>query len=618
MAIRDVAIGSKLRRMQSVLTFSRLIRFGIVLVLTATPAIAAAAHGLALGAAPKYPADFAHFDYVNPQAPKGGDLYLASMGGFDKLNPFSLKGTAPAGLTDLVFETLAVQSDDEPFSMYGLLAEDMQLAADRLSITFRLNARARFSNGEPVTALDVKHSYDMLMSKAASPLFRALWSDVRDVVVIDPRTVRFEFKRRNRELHMIVGQLPVFARTWGAGKPFGKIMLDQPIASGPYIIERMDLGRSIVYRRNPGYWGAQLPSRSGMFNYDRVSFRYYKDELVRLEAFKAGEFDFVHENVAKNWARGYKGAKFDRGEIIRRELTHQNPQGMQGFVFNLRRPLFQDVRVRKALSLALDFEWMNRQLFYNQYLRSYSFFTNSDMAARGVPSKGELDLLQPVAKYIEPAAFAPVEAPASTAPPRSLRDNLRQARELLENAGWNYRDGAMRNARGEPLEFEFLLDRKSWERVVAPYARNLEKLGIAARYRVLDAALYAKRVDDFDFDIITHWYLSSQSPGNELFLRFASESADEKGSHNLMGLKNPGIDSLVQAVLTTETRQELVIACRALDRALLAGHYVIPHWHNTTHRVAYKNRFGIPDRQPLYYHSEDWMLKAWWILPQAR
>lgn len=590
----------------------------MITLIAMTPSLASAAHGLALGTVPKYPADFTHFDYVNPHAPKGGDLYMSSMGSFDKLNPFTLKGTAPTGLTDLVFETLAVQSDDEPLSMYGLLAEDMQLARDELSITFRLNAKARFSNGEPVTAADVKHSYDMLMGKTASPLFRALWADVKGLAVVDTRTVRFEFRRRNRELHMIVGQLPVFARSWGGGKPFDKITLDPPITSGPYVIERMELGRSITYRRNPDYWGAESPPRRGMFNYDRVHFRFYKDELVRLEAFKAGEFDFVHENVAKNWARGYKGARFERGEIVKRELTHQNPQGMQGFVFNLRRPVFQDVRVRKALALALDFEWMNRQLFYNQYIRSYSFFTNSDIAARGAPSPEELRLLRPLAGFLEPAVFAAVEPPPSTTPPRSLRENLRLARELLREAGWNYRDGAMRNAKDEPLEFEVLLDRKSWERVVAPFSRNLEKLGVAVRYRVLDAALYAKRIDDFDFDIVTHWYLSSQSPGNELFLRFASETADEKGSHNLMGLKNPGIDRLIQAVLTAETREAMIIACRALDRALLAGHYVIPHWHNTTHRVAYKNRFGIPDRQPLYYHSEDWMLKSWWIRPDTR
>jgi microcin C transport system substrate-binding protein len=435
---------------------------------------------------------------------------------------------------------------------------------------------------------------------------------------VDPRTVRFEFKRRNRDLHMIVGQLPVFSRKWGDGKPFEKITLEPPLASGPYVIDRMDLGKNIVYRRDPAYWGAALPTRHGMFNFDRVSFRYYKDELVRLEAFKAGEFDFNHENVAKNWARGYTGPKFTRGEIIKRELTHRNPQGMQGYVFNLRRPLFQDVRVRKALALAMDYEWMNRQLFYNQYKRTSSFFTNSDMAALGAPSPAELKLLEPLRKYLEPGVFAAVEPPPTTSAPHSLRENLRQARELLAAAGWNYRDGALRNAKGEPFAFEMLIDRRSWERVVAPFARSLEKLGIEVKYRVLDAALYSKRIDDFDFDIMVHWFLSSQSPGNELFLRYASENADEKGSRNLMGLKNPGIDRLVQAALTAESRDELVTAWRALDRALLAGYYVIPHWHNTVHRVAYKDRFGIPREQPLYYQPDDWMLRAWWIKPRTR
>ena len=579
---------------------------------------AAAAHGIALGATPKYPPGFTHFDYVNPDAPKGGELHMSNLGSFDKLNPFTLKGTSPAGMTDLMFDTLVVQSDDEPLSIYGLLAEDMQLARDGLSITFRLNAKARFSNGDAVTAADVKHSYDMLISKAASPIYRAMLADVKAIVTVDARTVRFEFKRRNRDLHMIVGQLAIFSRKWGEGKPFEKITLEPPIASGPYVIDRMDLGKNITYRRDLNYWAAQIPARRGMYNYDRVSFRFYKDELVRLEAFKAGEFDFNHENVAKNWARGYTGPKFARGEIIKRELTHRNPQGMQGYIFNLRRPLFQDVRVRKALALAMDFEWMNRQLFYNQYTRTYSFFTNSDMAARDAPTAAELKLLEPVRNYLEPAVFGAVEPQPTTTPPNSLRENLRQARELLTAAGWTYRDGAVRNARGEPFEFEMLIDRRSWERVVAPFARGLEKLGIQVRYRVLDAALYSKRIEDFDFDIMVHWFLSSQSPGNELFLRFASDNADEKGSHNLMGLKNPGIDRLVQAALTAESRDELVTACRALDRALLAGHYMIPHWHNTVHRVAYKNRFGIPQQQPLYYQPDDWMLRAWWVKPEGR
>jgi microcin C transport system substrate-binding protein len=584
-----------------------------VLLLFALRSAAGAAHGLALGSVPKYPPGYEHFDYVNPAAPKGGELVLSALGSFDKLNPYTLKGTAPAALGHLVFETLVVQSEDEPFSVYGLLAKDMKLADDGLSITFRLDERARFSSGDAVTAADVKHSYEMLVSRAASPLYRTMWADVSALVVVDPLTVRFEFRRRNRELHMIVGQLPVFSRKWGGGRPFESLALDVPIASGPYVVDRVELGKSIVLRRNPAYWAAAHPARRGMFNYDRVRYRYYRDELVRLEAFKAGEFDFIHENLAKNWARGYVGTRFDRGELTKRELAHQNPQGMQGFVFNLRRPLFQDVRVRRALALAMDYEWMNRQLFYGQYRRSYSYFTNSDMAASGLPGPAELELLEPVRRHLEPETFTAVVRPPTTEPPGSLRENLREARELLREAGWTYRDGAMRNARGEALRFEVLISRRSWERVIAPFARNLEKLGIRATTRVIDPALYSKRVDDFDFDMIVHWYLSSQSPGNELYLRFASATAGENGSHNLMGLANPGIDRLIEAALMAETRDALITACRALDRALLAGHYVIPHWHNVVHRVAYRSRFGVPDGQPLYYHSEDWLLKAWWI-----
>ena len=572
-----------------------------------------ASHGLALGGRPKYPAGFSHFDYVNPAAPRGGQLTLAAMGSFDKLNPFTLKGLPPVNLTELVFETLVAQSDDEPFSVYGLLAEDMALAQDEMSITFRLNPKAKFSNGDPVTAEDVKHSWNMLTSKAASPLYRAMWADVKGIVVVDPRTVRFEFKRRNRELHMIVGQLPVFSRKWGNGKPFDQIVTDTPIASGPYLVDKAALGKTISYRRNPAWWGGDIPARRGMFNFDGIAYRYYKDELIRIEAFKAGEFDFVHENMAKNWARSYQGAKFDRGELIRRELTHLNPQGMQGYVFNLRRPLFQDVRVRKALTLALDFEWMNRQLFYNQYKRNYSYFTNSEMAATGSPDAAELKLLEPVRRHLEPEAFGPVPRPPTTVAPRSLRENLREARELFRAAGWEFRDGALRNARGEVFEFEIPLSGKSWERVVAPYARNLEKLGVAVKYRIIDSAILAKRTDDFDYDMLLHWFLSSQSPGNEQFLRFASATADEKGSQNLIGLKNPGIDHLVDAILTADTREKLVTACRALDRALLAGYYMIPQWHNTVHRVSYKKHLGIPEKQPLYYQPDDWLLKAWWM-----
>lgn len=575
-----------------------------------------AAYALALGGEPKYPPDFRAFDYVNPDAPKGGAVTLAAMGTFDKLNPFTLKGMAAAGLTDLVFETLTVASMDEPMSMYGLLASDMQLAPDKLSITFRLNPAARFSNGDAVEAADVKHSFDTLRSKAASPMWRQYWADVKRAVVVDRLTIRFEFERRNRELHMIVGSVPVFSRKWGGGKPFDQIVQDTPIATGPYVVDRVDLGKSITYRRVPDYWARELPSRRGQFNFDQVHFTYFLDEFARIEAFKAGNFDFVQENVAKNWARSYYGRKFEDGTFIKTELENSNAQGMQAFVMNTRRPLFADVRVRRAVALAMDFEWMNRQLFFNQYTRSYSYFTNSEMAATGLPSEAELKLLDPFRASLPPSVFAEALPPPSTLPPRSLRENLREARALLTDAGWTYRDGALRNAAGQPFEFEVVIASRSFERVIAPFARNLEKLGIQVRSRTMDASLYKKRIDDYDFDMIVHWFQSSQSPGNELALRFTSQAAEERGTNNYMGVKNPAVDALVERILSVESREELVTAARALDRVLRAGHYVIPHWFNRTWRVAYKNQFGRPERLPLYYVADDWFLMSWWMKSQ--
>ncbi|MBU3725818.1 MAG: ABC transporter substrate-binding protein [Burkholderiaceae bacterium] len=573
-------------------------------------------HGLALGDKPRYGPDFTHFRYADPNAPKGGELRLSAMGTFDKLNPFTLKGIAARGVSELMFESLTIGSLDEPMSAYGLLAKDMMLARDRMSITFRLRPEARFSNGDPVTAEDVKFSFDTLRSKAASPIWRNYWADVRDAEVIDRQTIRFNFLKKNRELHMIVGSVPVFSRKWGSQqgteKPFEQWVQDHPIASGPYVIDRVDLGKSIRFRRQKNYWAETIPSRKGQFNFDVISFRYYKDEFARIEAFKAGEFDFVHENAAKNWARSYIGSKFSNGSLIKTELPNANAQGLQAFYFNIRRPQFADVRVRQAIGLALDYEWMNRQLFYNQYKRSPSYFTNTLMAATGSPGEDELKLLNPMRDRLSPAVFGDVPLPPDTNPPHSLRDNLRQARALLEAAGWTYRDGALRNAKGQPFEFEVLLSSRTWERIVAPFSRNLAKLGISVKVRVTDTSLYKKRVDDYDYDMIVHWYLSSQSPGNELVFRFTSSAADELGADNFIGVKDPAVDALINRILSVESREQLVTATRALDRVLRTGFYAIPHWHNNVHRVAYRNGLKAPTTLPDYYHSEDWVVASWW------
>jgi microcin C transport system substrate-binding protein len=575
-------------------------------------------HGMAWGAEPRYPAGFSHFDYVDPAAPRGGTLTLDGFGSFDKLNPFTLKGVVAAGVGALMFDTLTEQSDDEPFSVYGLLAESMSFAPDRLSITFRLNPKARFSDGDPVLAADVKHSFDMLMSRQAHPRYRNLYGDVKAVVTPDDRTIRFEFKRRNHELHMILGSLPVFSRKWGAGKPFDQIVQDAPISSGPYRVERADWGRSIAFVRRTDYWADQQPVRRGMFNFERVTYTYFKDEVARLEGFKAGQFDWILENSAKNWARGHAGPKYRSGEIIRREFPHFNGAGIQGFSMNTRRPQFADRRVRLALAYAFDFEWMNRQVFYGQYLRSPSYFTNSEMEAKGLPGPGELALLEPLRAKLDPAVFGEAPVPPDTVAPRSLRENLRTALALLREAGWNVDgEGVLRNARGEAFAFEVLSYSKALERIAVPWARNLEKLGIRAELRVTDPVLFQKRTDDFDFDVTVTSYPASQTPGNELLERFSSAAADEKGSDNVAGVRDPAVDALIATLLQSETREELVDAARALDRVLRHGWYLVPHFYSATHRVAYRDIFGFPATLPRYYTAPAWLLKTWWRKPAA-
>jgi microcin C transport system substrate-binding protein len=575
---------------------------------------ALAAHAFSLYDTPKYPAGFKHFDYVNPDAPLGGELFLANPDrrtSFDKFNPFSLKGVAAAGVSNLMFESLTAASSDEVATMYGLLAEDMELAPDRMAMTFRLNPKAKFNNSDPVTAADVKHSFDTLIAKGA-PQFKMIFADVKQAVVVDERTIRFEFKTLNHELPLIVGSVPVFSRKWGANTSFDKIQLEPPIATGPYLIDRYDVGRSISYKRDPNYWGKDVPARRGMFNFGRINYRFYKDDVARLEAFKAGEFDVVVEYSAKNWARSYIGPKFESGEIVKRELTHSNGAGMQGFVMNLRRPQFADIRVRKALALALDFEWMNRQLFYGQYKRIYSFFNNSELGATGVPAGGELKLLQSLRSKLDPAVFGSAPVPPRTDAPMSLRANLLQAKALFKEAGWEYRDGALRNAKGEPFAFEIMDDQSALSRVISVYVRNLQKLGIQVTQRTADFALVQRRMDEFDFDMTSVRFPDVTSPGNEMFDMFGSKAADEKGSSNAWGLKDPAVDRLVEALVAATTRQDLVAASRALDRVLLHKYIVVPHWYSSTHRVAYRDRFGIPETAPLYYQADPYVISTWW------
>ncbi|RQV79011.1 extracellular solute-binding protein [Burkholderia anthina] len=600
-------------------------RVAAVLALHAALAAPAAhaAYAIAQYGEPKYPPGFKHFDYVNPDAPKGGTLVLANpnrLTSFDKFNPFTMRGNAAPGI-DMLFESLTTGSSDEPASAYGLLADDIDVAPDRRSVTFHLNPRARFSNGDRVSADDVKFSFDTLKSKQAAPQFGAYFAEIAKAVVVDPATVRFEFRSANRELPLIAGGVPVFSRKWGLRAdgsriPFDQLAFEQPIGSGPYVIDHYDNGRTITYRRNPAYWGADLPVRVGTHNFERIVYKLYGDGVARLEAFKAGEYDVLVEYIARNWARRDVGKRFDSGELIKREFRQHNGAGMQGFFMNLRRPLFRDVRVRQALDLAFDFEWLNRQLFYSAYTRLNSYFADTDLQATGTPGEGELKLLEPLRAQLDPAVFGPMVTQPDTNPPGSLRANLLKARALLAQAGWTYRDGALRNAKGEPFAFEILDDAGgAMEGIVTAYQRNLAKLGIDVRFRTADYALLQKRLDAFDYDMTTIRLPGVQVPGAEQYSRYASKFADEPGSDNFIGLKSPAVDALLHALGAAQTREELLDATHALDRVLMHGYYAVPQWYSTTHRIAYKRTLAYPRTLPLYYSAEGWVVSTWWAKP---
>ena len=588
--------------------------FGCLFVV-ATPA-AWAAHAYAQFGDIKYPKGFSHFEWVNPNAPKGGSIDLVPpfrYTNIDKLNPFTIKGTPPAGIGGLVFESLLTGSFDEPTTAYGLLAEDVEVAPDKLSVTFRLNPAARFHDGKPVMAADVKYSFDRLMSKEAAPQYRVVYGDVKGAVVTGPRTIRFDFERASAELPLLVGGLPVFSRDWGAGKPFDQVIMDTPIATGPYKVGRISHARDVTYERDPNYWGRDLGVRRGMYNFDQITYKLYKDTTAQTEAFKAGEFDYVRIFSARDWQRTLTGKKFASGELVKVELKTRNAGDFQSYWINSRREKFKDPRVREALGLTFDFEWLNRRLMYNSYARCYSWFNASDFEATGLPEGDELAVLKSLRAKLPAGIFdRPVPLPPSTDPPGSLRDNLRKARDLFAAAGWTYRDGALRNQKGEPFTLEYL-DSGGGERVITPWFSVLERLGIKGEYRRADFALIQKRLDVFDFDLFTIRVPGNEAPGADLVARFASDQADVEASSNLIGIKDPAVDALVNLAMSASTRPELIARLRALDRVLRHGHYVIPQWFSNTFRVAWRGgKFEQPEVKPLYYVPEDWILGTWW------
>src|SRR5665647_341605 len=585
-----------------------------------------AAHAYAQFGDIKYPPGFTHFDYVNPAAPKGGEIRMVPPTrptNFDKFNPFTLRGTAPYGIGSLLLESLLTGNFEEPTTAYGLLADDVQVAADRLSATFHINEKARFHNGAPVLAADVLHSYSELTGKLAAPQYRIIYAEVKAVTVVSERVVRFDFSTPNAELPLVVGSMPVFSRDWGRqgtmSKPFDQIVTELPIGSGPYRIANPAMGRDITYVRDPAYWGIDLPTRKGQFNFDRVSFKIYLDETSRFEGLKAGEVDFQREFSSRNWGRKYTGKQFTSGELVKRAFENPNPGDFQGYVFNLRNPKFQDVRVRKAIGLAMDFEWMNRQLFYGLYKRVSGYFPNSEFHAEGVPKPDEMTLLEPLRAKLKPEVFGPVPVSPSTTPPGSLRGNLRQAQALLREAGWTYRDGALRNAQGEAFTMEFLNDQPSLVRIVGPFQKALEKLGITMTYRVVDFSLAKQKMDAFDFEVTTLRLPGSTAPGGELLELFGSRAAATPGSGNVWGIADPAVDALLQKVVTAKTRPELSAAMRALDRVLTHGYYSVPQYYGDAFLIGYRpGRFVLPQVVPPYYQPDTWAMSTWWASPSNK
>jgi len=576
-----------------------------------------AAPSIGLGYTPKYPANFKHFDYVNPDAPKGGDIILNGNGNFDSFNSFALKGVKAEGLSELVFESLMVQSADEPYSLYAHIAEDVSVAKDRMSITFRIDPRARFSDGSKVTPEDIKYTFETIKEKG-HPFYKFFWADIKQATVTSKDEVRFDFSKTYPELPLIASQIPVFSKKWIGDKEFGKVSRELPVATGPYVIEKYRLGKDITYKRNPNYWAKNKNTTRGMYNFDRVVYKYYKDETIRLEALKAGEFHFLHENYSKLWAREHTGPKYESGEIKKVQFQHKNNEGIQGFYFNTRKEIFKDIRVRKAIALAYNFEWANRNLFYNQYVRCDSYFSNSPIATRALPQGLELALLKKYKKqfpqHVPDKVFTEIWQPSRITDQKTLREHLRRAKQLLDDAGWRVKEGILQNDKGQKLEFEVLLNSKGFERILGAFAHNLkQKLGVQINYRTVDVSLWLRRVRKYDFDMIVSGLSQSQLPGKELMNYWHSSVINEEGARNYAGVNNPVIDDLIEKIVTTNNRENRVAMAKAIDRILLYGEYLVPNWYIAHHRVAYWDRFDLPAQIPLFYQPTSWALQTWWL-----
>lgn len=580
--------------------------------LLAAPAIAEPRHGLSIFGELKYPADFKHFDYVNPDAPKGGKASQIGPSGvttFDSFNSFILKGDAAQGM-ELVFDTLMVRALDEPDAVYGLVAETADVAPDGLSVTFKMRPEAKFADGSPLTADDVVFSFETIKAKG-HPAFAIPLRDVKSAVAIDPHTVKYTFEGALiRDLPTTVATLPILSKAYYSTHEFDKTTLEAPLGSGPYKVGPYKAGTFVTYVRRPDYWAKDLPVSRGLYNFDEVRYDYYRDRTLELEGLLAGNIDFREEFTSKDWATGYDRAPVKDGRVKLETLADERPSGAQGFFINTRRDKFKDVRVRKALGLVFDFEWSNKNLFFGLYTRTASYFENSDLKAVGPPTPDELKLLEPFRDKLPEAVFGEPVSPPVTDGSGNNRTQLREAAKLLDEAGWKQTPQGVRNAAGQRLSIEILMDSPSFERIIAPYVKSLKSIGIDASMRLVDSAQYERRMKDYDFDLTTQRYALRLTPGVELKNFWGSKAAASPGSYNLAGISDPVLDELIDKIVQAKSRDELIAATRAADRVLRAGYYWVPQWYKGAHNLAFWDKFSWPAVKPKY---ERGALETWWI-----
>ncbi len=557
-------------------------------------------HGIAMHGDLKYPPNFTHFDTVNANAPKGGDYKLAVVGTFDTLNPYTLKGTPPAGIRDFLFESLMDRSPDEPFSLYGLVAESLEVGPERSWVIFNINPKAKWQDGSPITASDVAFSYKTLLEHG-TPGQKMYYKKVKNVEILSDRKIKFVFDKvdgkYDAEMPLIIGVMALFSEKNLKGKDFEKTGLTPLLASGPYKVAKVEPGRSITYQRDPNYWGKDLPVNKGCFNFDTVRFDFYKNAAIAFEAFKAGNVDSREESDPGKWAQKYNFPAVQKGLVKCVEIPHQHQVGMQAFAFNTRREIFRDPRVRLALTYAFDYDWLNKNLFHGAMTRTTSFFDNTELASKGLPEGPELTLLEPFRAQLPKELFE--KAYTLPTSEKGRRENLKVAQQLLKEAGWVTKGGKLINEKtGKPFAFEILLNTPENEKVALAFSRDLKQLGIQATARTVDASQYEKRRINMDFDMIIHFWGHSLSPGNEQSFYWSSKAADEPGTRNYPGIKSPAVDALCGMITNAKERKDLVTAVKALDRALLWGHYVIPLGHRSKDYVAYWTKIDHPPLGP--------------------